>query len=58
MTQKETNILAEIQTDLRWMKETFESRLRHLEENNLWVSRLVIGTIITGMIGAIFLLKK
>lgn len=58
MTQKETSVLIEIQTDLKWMKETFESRLKHLEDNNVWVSRLVIGTIITGMIGAIFLLKK
>ena len=53
-----SDALIQIQADLRWMKETFESRLKHLEDNNVWVSRLVIGTIITAIIGAIFLLKK
>jgi hypothetical protein len=53
-----SKILAEIQVDLRWMKESFEDRLTKLEENNTWISRLVIGTIITAMIGTILLLKK
>lgn len=51
-------IIADLQADLRWMKETFESRLSHLEDNNIWITRLVIGTIITAMIGTIFLLTK
>lgn len=53
-----SDALIQIQADLRWMKETFESRLKHLEDNNLWITRLVIGTIITAMIGAIFILGK
>lgn len=51
-------IIADLQSDIRWMKETFQSRLNHLEENNLWITRLVVGTIITAMIGTIFLLNK
>jgi hypothetical protein len=47
-------IIADLQADMRWIKDS----VHHLEDNNLWITRLVIGTILTAMIGTIFVLGK
>lgn len=49
-----SELIGEMQTDIKWIKEA----VKELQDNNKWLSRLVIGTVITTIIASLFLLKK